>query len=132
MDDQNKPSSKEKLRAMLITAAMFSVVIIFFGVIMFRGCSDDNAREEKRQVRMEIIKKFDEISVERDAPHKLSVDILLKKELTEIELREIANLIYSNKTGENYQRVFITCYLHGSPWATAHFDPDLEIKIKSF
>lgn len=128
---ENEPTLLNKMTGYFVMACIVFLVI-YIPVQIFKGKKADDVREEKRQARIEILKKFDEISVERDAPYKMSVNILLKKELTETELQEIAKLIYSNKTGESYRRVFITCYLHGTMWATAHFNPNLEVKINDF
>jgi hypothetical protein len=138
MNKKNKQKGNEStlLNKLAVYAVIIGVIflVIYIPAQIIKGNRADKIREAEKQARLEIIKKFDEINVERNAPYKISVDIMLRDEVTESELKEIANLIYYDKTGENYDRIFIRYFLWNQtindiPWATANFEPDLRIKF---
>tara|TARA_B110000037_G_scaffold50024_1_gene61476 strand:- start:3700 stop:4335 length:636 start_codon:yes stop_codon:yes gene_type:complete len=63
---------------------------------------------------------------------KVNIDIRLKKEVSESELKEIALNIKEER--KNFRMLWIFYYLPGhkvgsGAWASTHFSPDLEVKI---
>jgi len=97
----------------------------FFAVMLMiaTSCSGQNA-----------LKKYgcEIINTESLKTIKKSIDIRIPEQLTESQLREIAN--YLKRENGNYERLFILYYLPdmkigSGAWASTHYNPDLEINI---
>jgi hypothetical protein len=68
---------------------------------------------------------------------KMSIDVRLKRKISQEALEMIANNLYWENDGPSYERVFIAYYLPkmevgAGAWATSHFTPFLEVKILGF
>lgn len=98
------------------------IALLLIGTL-FGSCGNSNETEKSYT----IIKEDQNEKIK-----KTNIDIRLKREVSEAELKEIALNIKEERTG--FKMLWIFYYLPGhkvgsGAWATTHFSPDLEVKI---
>lgn len=110
---------------------MMKVLILALFALFIVGCTGEvNTGANSEQVSSEKI-EFKIRSDEKKPDIKRVVEVDLRERITEQQIKDIANEIKSNdKT--LYQRTFVMFFIPevvGSAWASATFDPDLNVKI---
>ena len=98
-------------------------VLVLMIVLLVLGCSSSN-----------VLEKYDCKIIETDTSGtaKKSIDIRIQKQITEVQLTEVAD--YLRSQNKQYERLFIVyilpdMVLDSGAWATTHFNPDLEVNI---
>jgi len=86
----------------------------------------------KQDISVQEKYKYEFRSIKSYGPQKCEIWVRLKGQLTEPELKEIANQV--RKDHHSYQRLFIFYLLPGTDiadgaWATSHYNPDIKIEI---
>lgn len=112
------------------------VTICFSGIIYYY--SNTKSQVNKSIAIQNQFEGFENVSLIEDdhtIPRiKLSLNVYISKRIDEIELKDLAERIYSKYDGEDYENTFIEYLLPGMKsgngcYATSHYNPNLNLNI---
>lgn len=95
----------------------------FLLVLLLYSCSSENGSTMDYKIEKET---------PQERFNKISIDVSLKKPISESELEKIAKEIRNKK--KNFEKVYIFYRLpkeswSGGAWATTHFEPKMKVRI---